>query len=338
MKRIRLAIIGCGGFVRYHVRGMKDGPARFQCVGLVDTVRKRAEALAEEHFADADPPIYTDYRAMLKQVRPEAVIVSTPHTLHFRHGYDALGAGANVMIEKPMVTDPDDARKLVARARAKRRVLTVAIQGMYTDTFAYARKLLRDGTMGPLQLVTGVMAQGWMKATRGQWRQKPELSGGGQLYDSTAHVLSAMMFLVDSPVREVFCWVDKKRRRVDINAVATIRFANGCLASLTSGGNCPSFHSHLILQGANGLMEVSPHGGNFRVRRGNDKKDILGVPKSWKVPTVSPIRNFADAILGRAEPRVTGRLGILLADLMEALYRSARTGQPAKVTRGAPRS
>ena len=40
MKKIRLAIIGCGGFVRYHVRGMSEGPAAFQCVGLADTVRQ----------------------------------------------------------------------------------------------------------------------------------------------------------------------------------------------------------------------------------------------------------------------------------------------------------
>ena len=126
MKPIRLAIIGCGGFVRYHVRGMKEGVPEFRCVALVDNVRKKARALAEEHFAEADLAIHTDHAAMLKQVRPAAVIVSTPH---FRHGYDALSSGAHVMIEKPMVTDADDARKLVAKARAKRRILQIAVQG-----------------------------------------------------------------------------------------------------------------------------------------------------------------------------------------------------------------
>ena len=338
MKPVRLAIIGCGGFVRYHVRGMKEGVPEFRCVALVDNVRKKARALAEEHFAEAALAIHTDHAAMLKQVRPAAVIVSTPHTLHFRHGYDALSAGAHVMIEKPMVTDADDARKLVAKARAKRRILQIAVQGTYTDTFAYARGLIRDGTIGPLQLVTGVMAQGWMAGTRGQWRQNPRLSGGGQLYDSTAHVLTAMMFLVDSPVREVFCALDKKGTRVDINAVATIRFANGCLGSLASGGNCPSFHSHLIFQGANALMEISPHGGNFRVASRKLKTEITAVPRGWKVPTVSPVRNFADAIRRKAKPRCTGRLGILLADLMDALYESARAGKPAKVTRRPPKA
>jgi len=231
-----------------------------------------------------------------------------------------------------MVTNSADARKLVARAERAKRILQIAIQGTYTDTFAYARKLLADGTMGELQLATGVLAQGWLELTRGWWRQDPKLSGGGQLYDSMAHVLSALMFLVDSPVREVFCWTDNKGARVDINAVAAIRFANGCMGSITSGGNCNAWYSHLVLQGAKAIMEISPHGGNFRVSGGGLAREIRRVPAGRKVPTVTPARNFADAILGRAEPRCGGRLGILLADLMDGLYESARTGMPVKVS------
>ena len=70
-----VAIIGCGGFVRYHVRGIKEGARAFRCVGLADNVREHAERLAAEHFPDGRPGIYTDYAKMLKEVRPDAVIV-----------------------------------------------------------------------------------------------------------------------------------------------------------------------------------------------------------------------------------------------------------------------
>ena len=331
MKPIRLAIIGCGGYVRRHVNDINQGVPEFRIVALADSVREHAQRLKEQHLPRKRVPIYTDHGKMLREIAPEAVIVSTPHTLHFRHGMDAMSHGAHVMVEKPMVTDPADARELVAKAERAGLVLQVAVQGTYTDTFAYARKLLSDGTMGELQLATGVLAQGWLELTRGMWRQDPALSGGGQLYDSTAHVLSAMMFLVDSPVREVFCWADNKGARVDINAVAAIRFANGCMGSITSGGNCSAWYSHLVLQGAKAVMEISPHGGNFKVQGGSLKRAIRSVPVGWAIPTVNPARNFADAILGKAEPRCGGRLGILLADLMDGLYKSARTGMPVKV-------
>jgi predicted dehydrogenase len=331
MKQIRLAVIGCGGFVRTHVRAINDHVPEFKIMALCDTAPGHVQRLRKELLPRKRVAVYSDYKKLLAEARPDAVIVSTPHTLHFRHCYDALAAGAHVLVEKPMVTSSAHARRLVAKAEKTGLDLQIAIQGTYTDTFAYARQLMTDGTLGELQLVTGILAQGWLEGTRGRWRQIPRLAGGGQLYDSMAHVLSAMMFLVNSPVREVHCWTDYKDSKVDINAVGCIRFANGGMAAITSGGNCPSWYSHLIVQGDNALLEVSPHGGNFRVNGRGMKKDITAVPKRWKVPTVTPARNFADVILGKAEPRCSGHLGILLADLMDALYASADSGKPVKV-------
>ncbi len=335
MAKVKLAVIGCGGFVRSHLRAISDGVPEFRVVALCDVVRERAEAHRKEFFARRRVAVHTDHREMLAEVQPEAVIVSTPHTLHFRHCFDALSAGAHVMVEKPMVTNARHARRLVRKAEKAARVLQIAIQGTYTDTFAYARRLLSDGTMGELQLVTAALAQDWLNIVGGSWRTDPGLSGGGQLYDSMAHVLSAMMYLVDSPVREVFCWTDKKGCEVDVNAVGCIKFVNGAMASITSGGNSRSWLSHLYLQGTEGLMEVSPHGGDFRVTRGAPWRDpeppIVGVPDDWDIPTVAPVRNFADAILHGQTPRCGGRMGILLADLMDALYESAATGKAVTV-------
>ncbi|MGB2822344.1 MAG: Gfo/Idh/MocA family oxidoreductase [Phycisphaerae bacterium] len=331
MKQIRLGIIGCGGFVQYHLKPMAQDVPEFRIVALCDIIRAHAEHHRKLYCPRRRVPIYLNYKDMLAKEKLDAIIVSTPHTLHFRHAYDSLAAGCHVMIEKPMVTSSVHARRLVSRSRKKGLALLIAIQGTYTDTFAYARHLLADGTMGELQLVTGLLAQDWMQGTRGKWRQDPKLSGGGQLYDSCAHVLSAMMYLVNSPVREVFCIADNRGTRVDINAVASLRFANGAMATVTSGGNCPTWKSHLTLQGVNARMEISPHGGDFLVNGRGLAGDIKKVPRGWKIPTVSPSRNFADVILGKAEPRCGGDVGILLADLMDALYASAAAGKPVKV-------
>jgi predicted dehydrogenase len=331
-KTLRLGIIGCGGFVRKnHVKHIADHVPEFDIVGLCDLSEENIAALREELPDSAKPAVYRDHNEMLKDLALDGVIVSTPHTLHFAHARDALQAGVNVMVEKPMVTDSAHARELVALSEKQGKLLQIAIQGTYTDTFAYARKLLTDGTMGELQLVSGMLAQGWMTGTKGKWRQDPALSGGGQLYDSTAHVLSAMMFLVDSPVTDVHCWADNKGTPVDINAVACIKFANGAMASITSGGNCPTWYSHLVIQGDNAMMEISPHGGSFRVAGKQLEEDITSAPDDWDVPTVTPARNFADAILQRDTPRCGGHLGILLADLMDAIYDSIDAGAPVRV-------
>ena len=334
MKQVRLGVIGCGGFVQYHLRPLAEVCPEFKIVALCDIVRSHAEHHRKLFCAKRRVPIYLNYKDMLAKEKLDAVFVSTPHTLHFQHAYDSLRAGASVQIEKPMVTNSGDARKLVAMAKKMDKVLGVAIQGTYTDTFAYAKQLLTDGTLGELQLVTGVLAQGWLEGVRGSWRQVPEFGGGGQLYDSCAHVLSAMMFLVNSPVREVFAMADNKDVPVDINAVVCMKFANGAMASVTSGGNCDSWKSHLVFQGTNAKMEISPHGGDFSVQGGKFPKVITKVPRGWKIPTVSPSRNFLDVILGK-EPAVRcgGDVGTLLADLMDAIYESIDSGKPVKVNK-----
>jgi len=330
MDRIKLAIIGCGGFVKYHMRSIAAGVPEFQVVALADTNEDNARRLRKEFLPRRRVPIFADYREMLAEAQPEAVIVSTPHTLHYRHCRDAIAAGAHVMVEKPMVINSAQAKRLVRQAEKAHKTLVVAVQGMFTDTFAYARKLLADGTIGPLQIVTGMLAQGWMRITAGTWRQRPGLSGGGQLYDSTAHVISAMMYLVDTPVSKVFCWADNKSRQVDINAVATLMFDNGTMATINSGGNCNTWFSHLVFQGEDALMEISPHGGSFRVTGKSFSRDIKAVPRGWPMKSVSPARNFADSILGRAEPRCGGRLGILVSELMDLIYQSVRTGRTVR--------
>ncbi|GAG04232.1 unnamed protein product, partial [marine sediment metagenome] len=86
------------------------------------------------------------------------------------------------------------------------------------------------------------------------------------------------------------------------------------------------------------LMEISPHGGDFSVSGDKLKKPITATPRGFKTKTVTPARNFHDAIHGKAQPRCPGRMGILLADLMDALYESVKTRRPAKVTRRMPKT
>lgn len=335
MKKIRFAIIGCGGYVRTHVKTIVESVPQFKCVALCDIVRDHAESLRSESFVKDDPAIFLDYKQMLKQVKPDAVLVSTPHTLHFQHAFDSMAAGSHVMIDKPMVTNSEQARKLVRQSKAKKKLLSLAIQGTHTAEFAYARQMLDDGTLGPIQLATGIMGQGWMKGTVGLWRQEPSLSGGGQLYDSTCHVLSSMLFLVNSPPTEVFCFADNKGCKVDINAVCAIKFANGTMATMTSGGNSNGWRSHLHFQCENAMMEISPHGhpADFKVYGKPFKEDIRSVPKNWKVPTLRPVQNFAQAIMGKACLRCTGEFGIMLADLMDGIYASVKTGLPVQMVR-----
>ena len=77
---------------------------------------------------------------------------------------------------------------------------------MHSPNFYYTREIIRSGEFGKLELVIGYITQGWKGGTTGTWRQDPKLSGGGQAYDSGAHLLNSLCWAVESKVAEVYAY------------------------------------------------------------------------------------------------------------------------------------
>jgi len=175
--------------------------------------------------------------------------------------------------------------------------------------------------------VTGWLTQDWKRGTTGSWRQDPALSGGGQMYDSGAHLFNSLVWTVEQPVSEVLAFVDNLGAPVDINGTANIRFADGTLATITIVGNCPASSAGMYLSFENGRVEVDGWSGSWiKVWKGRDQ--IKYPPIEGKAQ--APMDNFIDAVLGRAEPQTSPINGIQQSELMDAIYESARTGQVAR--------
>src|SRR5581483_554736 len=91
-----------------------------------------------------------------------------------------------------------------------------AFPGPVTREFQYIRNVIARGDLGDIYLVTGVCAQPWLKVVAGTWRTTLDLSGGGNLYDSGAHMFNAMLYLTGLSATEVFAFVDNKDQEVDV--------------------------------------------------------------------------------------------------------------------------
>ena len=189
MSKIRLAMIGCGGNSSGHARQMNSNPD-VQIVGTCDVNTDIANSYIDRNLSDLKPRpgAYQNITKMLSETNPDAVVISTPHTLHYEQGMQTLEAGCHVLMEKPMVTSSEDAYKLAEKVKETGLILTIGYNTPCSANFHYIREVVRNGEFGKLELVIGYITQNWKKATVGAWRQKPELSGGGQAYDSGAHL------------------------------------------------------------------------------------------------------------------------------------------------------
>lgn len=331
--KVRIVLLGCGGMMGAHAQRLRNHPD-VDIVGLCDVSEELAKNFAAKHLTGTthQPQFFTDAGTMYAALKPDAVLIGTPHTQHYEQGKQALAAGLHVFMEKPMVTSLDHAYALAEHVKQSGRIFVIGYNTPCSPEFIFLRDLIRNKTLGKLEMVTGFLSQDWLRGTAGQWRQNPALSGGGQAYDSGAHLFNSLCWSVESDVDEVFSFVDKHGSHVDINSVSAIKFTSGVMANITISGNCPGGGSHMAFIFDGGRVEIDGWGaGWINVWKGAEKVKYPLITPEMGAP--SPDYNFIDAILGRAEPRTNVHNGIIQSQLMDAIYESERTGLPAKPKR-----
>src|SRR5579884_3313213 len=103
MDKVRVAMIGCGGFQRYRLGNLFKVPEA-EVVALVDPSEEQIRQTREAHPKTAEAATFNDHNAMLQAIKPDAVMIATPHTQHVTQIMDSLDAGCHVCCEKPLVT------------------------------------------------------------------------------------------------------------------------------------------------------------------------------------------------------------------------------------------
>ncbi len=335
-RKIKLAIIGCGGMAHSHGDWLNSIPEA-EVVALCDINKDNLDRLWKNKFSSReDIKKYDSFDKLLKNPPKglDAVIIVTPHTLHFPQSMAALDAGYNVLVEKPMVTSSAHAKKLAAKVKETGLLLQVSFQASYSAEFAYIREALKNGQIGELQTVTAWSHQGWRPKTvdpkNPKWRHDPKLSGGGQMYDTGAHLFNAIAWCLDRPVEEVYCWLDNKGMKVDINAVMTIRWEGNVLGTATISGNNPGWDEGIIIAGNKGRIHTGIHGGKLEVY--DERGQKVKYPKV-DFAHYTPDKNFVYCLLGKETPMCPVRYGILHSWLMDALYKSAKSKSSVKLTK-----
>jgi predicted dehydrogenase len=318
---IHIALIGCGKMALWHAEELGKIPD-VKVIALVDPVPARTAEIRKRFFPKAQE--FTSMESLLddKRIRLDAVNIVTPHTLHFPQAKAALDHGLHVLIEKPMVTNSRDAYELWRAVQSTGKVLAITYQAPYTEEFAYIAHLRDTGALGKVQLISGWVSQNWLQGTANTWRQDPALSGGGQMFDTGAHLFNAVMWIMNDPVIEAACFYDKCSSPVDINGIAIAKFQNGALGDFSIGGNCPAFHTEIQIQTDRFLILTDQYGKKLEILDPDGKQVDRPVKHDGHAPT-TPHRNFINAIKGREPVRAGVRYGVLLTALMDALYESA---------------
>src|ERR1700730_162290 len=148
--RIRAGIIGAGGRGRYLTAQFKE--LGVEMGGVCDVYEANLKAGLKE--ANTGAPSFDNYRKLLDDNPFDAVVIATPDHWHARMVIDAVEAGKDVYVEKPMAHKIDEGFQVIEAVRRTKRVVQVGMQRRSSDMFLEAKSILDSGQLGDIRLVT----------------------------------------------------------------------------------------------------------------------------------------------------------------------------------------
>jgi len=294
-----------------------------QIVALADISEASFEKTVKRQPAVESALRFVDYRQLLETARPDAVVICTPHTLHYQQAIDALDSGAHVLLEKPMVCRVADAKALLARIDESHRVVGLGYQRHTQPQFRYIKERISSGSVGCVQFVTALQQQNWQKATVGLWRQDPALSGGGQLNDSGSHLVDILLWTTGLAPEAVSAFIDNHGSAVDINTALSVRFHGGAMGTLSIIGDAPGFYEDVTIWCERGAFYVRA-GQPLKVQASDGS---YSTPDASEMPAGSDVdTNFIRAIQGKEEIAAPPICGLRTIEITEAAWQSAAAG------------
>lgn len=241
---LRMAVIGAGGMARHHLHMLLAAPEtmrrQVEIVALCESSPTQYD-MAAAHFAEvgmAAPPHVPDLATLLRDFAGalDAVFIVTPHVLHHDQAVACLEAGLDVLLEKPMVMNAIEARSLIAVQQRTGRLLVVAFNGSLSPQIRKAAALVQAKTLGDLVSISATVWQSWAQNAHGTWRQDPQISGGGFLFDTGAHMLNTVCDVASAPMVEVAARLETWGAPVDLVGAVMGRMQSGALVTMHSSG------------------------------------------------------------------------------------------------------
>jgi predicted dehydrogenase len=285
MKKLRVGVVGVGHIGSNHARIYAELPhAEFAAVFDIDPAR--AAEIAAKYKAKAAGSL-DEFAEMV-----DAASVATPTNTHFLVARDLLGRGKHLLIEKPITENTADARELAQLAAEKRLVLQVG----HVERFNPVLSALEERLTHPRFIEAHRLSPYPNRST--------EI---GVVLDLMIHDLEIILHLVNSTVENIDAvGVPVLSRGEDI-ANARLRFANGCIANITSSRISPERMRKIRVFQEDAYLSLDYQGQSGEIYRrinGQITRDPVAIEK--EEPLRQQLASFVDCALTGGEPKVSG--------------------------------
>jgi len=318
-KSVRWGLIGCGDIAQKRV-----APAlvETQHSELVAVCRANTDLLDE--FADKFNVLhrFADWNELVRCKDIDAVYVATPVNLHAEQTMTALESGKHVLCEKPMALNVADCDRMISAAKAHGGKLGIAYYRHFYPVVRRMKEVINSGEIGK-PVIARVTAFEWFDPAPSNsraWLLKPEISGGGPMFDFGCHRIQLLLHLFGS-ARQVTGVTSTAlfNRVVEDTAAATFEFEQGTIATLTVSHAVMEPRDSFTVFGSEGSINVEVlNEGNLIITTRDSLRSELHAPaQNIHQPL---IEDFVQAVIDDRQPLVTGEMGKAVAEVEDKIY------------------
>jgi predicted dehydrogenase len=294
------------GMLKWLVIGIGDITTKRVIPALLDEKRSELWGIVTRDPAKAAPygvRVFTDLDAALEAGGADAVYVASPVFLHAPQTLASLGAGKQVLCEKPMAMNYAEARSMVEAARAAGKTLGVAYYRRTYPKVARAKELLRQRAIGQ-PLLAYITCYEWRSPAevRRVWQFDPALAGGGPLFDIGSHRIDVLNFLFGEPQRVAGQLSNAVHATaVEDSATVLIEYTNKVRGIVDVRWNSRVKRDDFRIIGTDGEMDLTPLSGPDLVYPGG--REGLPAHANLHYPC---IENYVAAVLDGAPLLASG--------------------------------
>jgi predicted dehydrogenase len=345
--KLGIAIVGTGTIANSHMRSLsRHEPANV--VAIYDVLSDRAQDFAAKWGI---PNVAGDIGQILDRSDVDAVIVSTPPFAHMEPTIMALEAGKHVLCEKPFALDPQEAEKMTQTSERTGHYLAVcSARQRCSAATRKAHELSVSGALGDVYhvrssqfRVRGRPGIDILKDTH--WFLDSRRAGGGALIDIGVYQLDVLLWLLGNPrVKTVLCTTKMGigepappplQQDVEDHAVVMVSCENGSsgILEITWSSNVSGLNTIAVF-GTKAGLRFGPltyiRAGDLNPRQPVEEK-VLSVEDNYTADFGDVSQQFVDAVLAGRQPYTPARDALEVTRVMDAAYRSARTGQAVQL-------
>lgn len=326
---LRAASIGLGWWSDELAGAIQGKSDKLQIASCYSRSPEKRAAFADK-FSSGQ---HRSYETVLCDGDIDAVILTTPHSMHAEHVAEAAAAGKHVFVEKPFTLTGQTAREAVNVCKSAGVTLAIGHNRRFSAAAQHLKEMLDRGEFGTLlHIETNFSAPSATKWTKDHWRANKLESPAGGLAGLGIHMIDLLTWLGGDAVR-VTALAKRRALSVDVEDTTSSLFelASGATAYLGTFSTAP-YTAFCNIYGTQANAFAAVDGNELFVQRAGEPRQQ--VPLEPVDTLAAELEEFADACAGKVEYRVRPDEAVHTVAVMEAITRSAAgSGTPTDVQR-----